>query len=196
MRLGLVYCMLTMLIGLVMVIMTTLAILPSPLTSIMTIKEYIVKKVSNKVTFEDALEIRSKLIKDTGMSYDIPPLLLNTSTAINAAVNSNMMYITVGMLNYAKNKDEVAYVISHEIAHVMLGHTNPLYNRIVLDSRINEANADKMAIFLMMKSGYNICNAKGIWERLRKDKGDMISSYSHPNLSVRIYQLQFPQCGG
>jgi hypothetical protein len=149
------------------------------------------------VSAKDAQEVYDNLLKYTGIpSYRMPKLLVITSTQINAYADPTNWQIGLytGMLQYIKTKDELAAVLGHELGHIMMQHDilNPNNDKDL--QAVLEGNADKFAIYLMLRSGYDICQAKNLWERLRVDNGDYEINTEHPNFSYRIWQLQFAFC--
>ncbi len=144
---------------------------------------------SNGLTKADVVEVYNTLQKYTGVPGAIPPLVILDSEVINAWVSPDSLTVTTGMLNFVKNKDELAAVVGHEMGHVMLQHF-----QLDGDSRLHEANADKYGIFLMLRAGYNVCNAEGVWQRFDDRFGDDILTSSHPSPAQRSWELHFPMC--
>jgi predicted Zn-dependent protease len=81
-----------------------------------------------------------------------------------------------GILPVAKNDDQLATVLAHEIAHALAHHSN---ERIARDQngnfsglqskafdRAQETEADKIGLFLMTFAGYNPDEAVRFWERM------------------------------
>lgn len=148
----------------------------------------------------EAQEVYDNLLKYTGIpSGMMPKLVVLTSPKINAEANSSTWEITIftGMLHYLRTKDELAAVLSHEIGHIMMQHSvlNPDGTNDNM-SMIHEGNADKFGVYLMLRANYDPCQAKNLWERLRQDGGDYEINSDHPNYSYRIWQFEFPYCGG
>ena len=52
-------------------------------------------------------------------------LLKDAKTKNAGATRGNHIYVWSGMLDYTKNTDELAAILSHEISHVLSGHTDP-----------------------------------------------------------------------
>lgn len=143
----------------------------------------------NGLTKQDIVEVYDTLQKYTGLPGGIPTLIVEDNPVINAWITPNALTITTGMLNFVKNKDELAAVIGHEMGHYMLQHFE-----LGGDSRIHEANADKFGVFLMLRAGYNVCDAEQIWERFDDKFGDPIMTDSHPSPAQRAWELKFPSC--
>ena len=56
------------------------------------------------------------------------------------------------MLRFVKSDDELALVISHEIAHIILGHSASSFGR---GSASLEQEADHVGFYLMTRAGYD-----------------------------------------
>ena len=125
------------------------------------------------------------------------------SKDINAfALPGGYIFITLGLLNRIKNyQDEIAFVLSHEIMHVILGHpmsrifaeystqlissvlmrvkkisaiANQLITKYIRSnySQENELEADAYGISLMQAVGYDSLQAKNLLGRLNSDSSD------------------------
>ncbi len=130
-------------------------------------------------------------------SQRIHPLVIEASPIMNAWTNGTYITITTGLLSIMKNDDEVALVLAHEIAHdlaydvphiILLKDLNPM------NSNENEANADKLGAFIMMRAGFDICKGKEIMKTFRENFGDDAVDIGHPSNAFRLDQLNLPQC--
>lgn len=139
-------------------------------------------------------DIYNNIAKNTGRWDELPPLYMIGNPwsvwTINAFAGNHGIYFTYGMMLAAKNDDEIAMLMAHEMAHELLGHVSHPY---LPESALAEAQADQLGAFLMMRSGYDICKGRMFWVRMRDMSGDDIVG-SHPNASTRIYQLNMPWC--
>lgn len=140
--------------------------------------------------------IYNRIIIHTGRANEIPPLYMigNTWSAWvpNAMATERGIYFTYAELSYAKNDDELALIMAHEMSHVLLGHISHPYLPF---SALQEAQADQLGAFLMMRAGYDVCKGRLYWLRYRETEGDEIVG-SHPNGSTRFHQLKMPWCKG
>ena len=144
------------------------------------------------LTASDAKEMYQELKKYTGAPEIIPPLSIQNDPVINAYASNNEIIVTTGMLNFCRTKDELAAVIGHEMGHILMAHT--IVDRALIDSRVQESNADKFGVYLMLRVGYNICDAKRLWIDIREKEGDSTMTSSHPDYSFREWSLTFPEC--
>lgn len=153
-----------------------------------------------------------KRITDQNRKFQIGIL---ESTDVNAfALPGGYIFVTDSLVNLAKqNQDELAFVLSHEILHIMLKHP---FNRIVADfssqvvsglvakggalsalakkmlsdllqksySRDKEFEADRLAVRLMYSAGFNPLASKVLLGRLKK--------LSPENLPIYNYFLTHP----
>lgn len=137
-------------------------------------------------------DIYYKLIKTTNMSRRIKGIRLINEKYENAfAAYDGHIYVTQGLLDNTANENELALVIGHEIAHVLLNHVTPDNHE---DSRANEMHSDKLSAFMLLQAGFNPCEGRGIYIRWYKKYGDNILTSSHPSPSQRFMYLYLPRC--
>lgn len=137
--------------------------------------------------------IFKKLTTKTGQIQDTPHLIIEENGAINAYTDGVKVVLFRGMVDYAKNDDEIALVLAHELAHVMLRHVVfPEFQANELETSIAEANADKMGALYMIKAGFSVCTGREIWKRFSQDAGNY-QGRDHPTHSYRYDELNV-QC--
>lgn len=142
--------------------------------------------------FNDVIEVSSKLIPFTGDPERIVAIHLIESDIVNAwADGRSEITITTGLLKTLHSKDELAAVLGHEMGHIMLGHVS---GQVYDDQRLLELNSDKYGVFLMERAGYDKCQADEWFRRLRDEGQDTALTTSHPSMSDRVYEMDFPQC--
>ncbi len=73
------------------------------------------------------------------------------------AMAGNRVVLSVYDLHFAEAEDDIAFAISHEISHALLGHVNrSTENSNTLSSILkDEQDADQFAVKLMINAGYN-----------------------------------------
>lgn len=128
-------------------------------------------------TAVEATAIYNNIIRATGMFF-YPKLKFSNSKEVNAYQSGSTITINQGMLNIT-NKDELALVIGHELAHYKLGHHNSNHR--------NEYAADALGYQYAAKAGYNVCRGKNLFKKFRKG-----ASNTHPDPRDRINRL--PRC--
>lgn len=97
------------------------------------------------------------------------------------------LYITAGLLDFMESDDDLAVVVGHELAHLILGHAGTLRT-----SRRYEEEADRLGLYLAARAGFSIARAAEIWESFA-----LISPlstidwgyYTHPTSSKRFIAL-------
>lgn len=129
---------------------------------------------SDAATFQQAQEIYQKLIKNNHIGG--PILVYSNSMVVNAYTNSKSIKITRGMLLFVQNRDELALILGHELAHYNLHHPGSTPKR--------EYEADHLGGVYMSHIGGNICHGAEVIKRFH-DNG----SNTHPPSNLRYLQL-------
>lgn len=103
--------------------------------------------------------------------------------------------VTAGLLQWVQNEDELAFVLAHEIAHLLEGHTHKVGDQW-LSSQSNEAVADHEAFQMMLKAGYDPARGVKALHRLHErhegpEQGTLMSGLSagvasHHHEGVRL----------
>jgi hypothetical protein len=116
---------------------------------------------------------------------------LGNTDNVNAYADGYRMMVTRGMLNFTQSDEELAYVLAREMAHNILAH--PQRQRMngtvgdIIDNLVRihpdlstmvgtggikampqdiDASADKLALYLAARAGYNVDNAARFWQQL------------------------------
>lgn len=111
-------------------------------------------------------------------------LSLLNSNEQNAWSDGHRVAVTTGMLRLAHSDDEVAFVVAHEMAHNMLGHSRSSMSQI-FGGRRSEIAADQMAVGLMTYAGYRPESGISFLETARRRYWWSIS-LDHPGFGTRI----------
>jgi predicted Zn-dependent protease len=111
--------------------------------------------------------------------------------------------VYTGILPVAENDDQLATVLSHEIAHALAHHSNERVTRaesggvnVFLDKafdRSQESEADHIGVFLMTFAGYRPEEAVRFWVNMsRANQGATIPEIlsDHPSDERRIQNMQ------
>jgi predicted Zn-dependent protease len=127
------------------------------------------------------------------------------SKQVNAfCLPGGKIIVYTGILPIAQSDDQLATVISHEIAHALAHHSS---ERIARDqagnvsgmqskayNRAQESEADKIGLYLMTFAGYNPDEAVRFWERMSKAMGGGAKTpeflSDHPSDAQRIRDMQ------
>jgi len=111
--------------------------------------------------------------------------------------------VYTALLHAAKNDDELAAVIAHEVAHALAHHTSERIARqraqgngllTLAFDREQESEADHIGVFLMTFAGYDPEQAVEFWKEMmeRYERGIHVPEIlsNHPSDSRRIRQIQ------
>ncbi len=119
---------------------------------------------------------------------------VSNGTEVNAYADGKKLVITRGMLEFVKSDEELALVVSHELAHNMMKHmdakktnamgglladlammvaTRGLYRNTHIANAAGgaysqefESEADYVGLYLMARAGYRIDEAPKFWRRM------------------------------
>lgn len=139
---------------------------------------------------------------------------LGNADNINAYADGARVMVTRGLMGFARNDDELAYVVARTMAHNMLGHAATQRNAATIDSIIDsltaitpdtsmligsggikampaadDVAADRLAIYLLARAGYRIDGASAFWKRLAATyPAKILNGYTanHPSTAARI----------
>jgi hypothetical protein len=129
------------------------------------------------------------------------------------AASSDGARVTVSaqIVDFAASDDELALILAHEFAHNILGH-NKGYppqriageDRSGKRTRDREREADRWALYLMARAGYDIGVAPGFWRRWGPKTGfGILSDGTHPdwrdraaNAETEIARIRTQQAAG
>ncbi|MDD3436654.1 MAG: M48 family metalloprotease [Candidatus Gastranaerophilales bacterium] len=142
---------------------------------------------------QKVLEVGAKIINANKLDKRIPINLDRNSKIINAFSSMPRKTVTIyyGILPYFDNDDELAYVLSHEMAHSLDAYGGPFkWIKMVYNSKEYEFKADLIGIDLMVKAGYNpiaaICTANK-W--MGESYWDFWIFTTHPKTSRRLLKM-------
>lgn len=112
------------------------------------------------------------------------------SDQVNAYADGNKLRVTKGMLWFARDEADLAMVLSHELAHNVMGHAGT-FSSMFYDKKSREADADYVGLYIMARGGFEIEKAGGFWRRMAVAFPGMIeSSSSHPLLPARFVAIR------
>jgi metalloendopeptidase OMA1, mitochondrial len=111
--------------------------------------------------------------------------------------------VFTGLLRIVENEDQLATVLSHEVAHALAHHSNERLTREE-SGRVNwliskaydrqqESEADHIGLFLMTFAGYDPDEALVFWQRMRQAArgGELPEILStHPSDAHRLNQMR------
>jgi predicted Zn-dependent protease len=108
----------------------------------------------------------------------------------NAWADGRYVIVTTAMLELARSDDEVAFIIAHEMAHNILGHSHPTRRRNGIFGGISrvkkgEIEADSFAVHLMSGAGYRPLGGISFLQNARRRMWWNVS-LDHPGFDRRI----------
>ncbi|MCM8804515.1 MAG: M48 family metalloprotease, partial [Candidatus Omnitrophica bacterium] len=156
-----------------------------------------IKETKDVVEF--VIEREGEILKFNVPSTKICPFSLHliidpqVSDTINSWTDGERIFVTPGLLRFLQEDNELALVLSHEIAHAVLDHVKKtLGNRIIgsifdiaitittgisthgifgdigglIYSKEFEKEADYLGTYIAAVSGYDITNAANLWRKM------------------------------
>lgn len=119
------------------------------------------------VSFSEAEKIYHNILAQNGIRIG-PKLIFSNSNEVNASASVLWITVNKGMLNIT-NRNEIALVLGHELAHWKLGHGG--------SSHTNEYAADRLGFYYASKAGYNACSGIKVFNKFKQSES---STHPHP----------------
>ena len=120
---------------------------------------------------------------------DYPIEVLN-SDKVNAYADGERIRVTKGMLWFARDEADLAMVLSHELAHNIMGHAGT-FSSMFYDKKDRESDADYVGLYIMARGEFEIEKAPAFWRRMAAAFPRMIdSSSSHPLMPARFVAIR------
>lgn len=122
---------------------------------------------------------------------------LQPGTKLNASADGTYVQVSGALAEFAGRDDELALILAHELAHNILGHKAKLdaagvsrglfagLGRNGERIRATEAEADRLALYLMARAGYDLRVAPGFWERFGRKADPILSDGTHAGWRAR-----------
>lgn len=142
---------------------------------------------------EKVIKVGQKILLDNHIPKRVPIFVDSTKKNVNA--NSNLYDKTVtiysGMFLYIDNDDELAYVLSHEIAHSVEAYGGMIkYMAMNANAKKYEQKADLNGIDYMVKAGYDPIAAITMGNKIFGEPvWDWGFTYTHPKGSKRLMDM-------
>lgn len=144
------------------------------------------------ITEEKVLKVGQKIMLDNKIDKRVP-LFVDSRKYIQASSNPYDKTVTIheGMFLYIDNDDELAFVLSHEIAHSVEAYGGMLkYMAINANSKKYEQKADLNGIDYMVKAGYDPIAAITMGNKIFGEPiWDWGFTYLHPKGSKRLIDM-------
>ena len=142
---------------------------------------------------EKVLKVGQKIMMDNKIPKRVPIFVNSNNKVVNATSNpyDKTVNIYSGMFLYIDNDDELAYVLSHEIAHSVEAYGGMIkYMAMNANSKKYEQKADLNAIDYMVKAGYNPVAAITMGNKIFGEPvWDWGFTYLHPKGSKRLIDM-------
>jgi hypothetical protein len=146
-------------------------------------------------------------------------LILINHDLINALSDGKNIAVTSGLMRAVENDDELAFVLSHEIAHNALGHTRKKRRHRIFGTLLDvavaattgvytnafsniggaafskgfEFEADYAGLYIAARAGHDIRGAPNFWRRLAAEHPQAIKKgfgSSHPSTPERFVAME------
>jgi hypothetical protein len=125
---------------------------------------------------------------------------LRLTDDLNAATDGLVLQVNSAMLNVIGEDDELAALVAHELAHIVLRHPERLttahvsrgmfsiFGRNARLIRRTEIEADRLSVVLLANAGYDPMAAARLWRNHGEELGDggLFSGTTHLDLEDRI----------
>jgi predicted Zn-dependent protease len=119
---------------------------------------------------------------------------VDVRTKRDAGADGERVRVTTGLIDYLLNDDELAVVVSHEMAHNVLGHRDRIEAAKSSKTRVvkaTEAEADRLSVWLMVNAGYDPEAAITFWQRYGQETGlGIFTAPTHYRWQNRVAMLR------
>lgn len=124
---------------------------------------------------------------------------VDPSSEVRASADANRVFVTSAMIEFTRDDDELAVVLGHEYAHIILGHPpdplapEPPSRRRALSPRTAEQElaADRLGLQLAHRAGFDVAAAPRLLERLGRTRPWLhFLPSGHPLLGRRIRSVR------
>lgn len=129
------------------------------------------------VRTEEGREFTARIKPETACEA---PARVIFSDNVNGHTDGSDVLITSTLMKEVPDDTNLALVVAHEMAHMIAGHFTQV------PSQALELEADRMALVLMARAGYDIESAVAYWEGAdHPHEGGAMSESSHPTTRER-----------
>jgi len=116
------------------------------------------------------------------------PVNVYFSEEINGHTDGEQVLITSQLMRTVPDNVNLALIIAHEMGHAIAGHVDEDKSKAL------ELKADRMALVLMERAGYDINAAISYWQRANHPHADFQrSSKTHPSIAERYENFKTEQ---
>ncbi len=135
----------------------------------------------------------SEIFKDNSENFKLTPAIQFTSdTTPSATTNSsNIIKISSGLMYKIDKREELAFVIAHEVSHLLLGHTHGDKPSGLREFTEREILADQLALKLLKEAKIDISGGLTILSKFGEKSDNLNRLALYPTLEARISQLSY-----
>ncbi len=133
--------------------------------------------VASRITLAlaDVCDCRSaQNVESTSLRLCGYAIKIENRPELYASTNGKRISLTRGMLRFFAHDDELAFVLAHELSHILLGHAGAFDG---ISPRLAEVEADRLGIQIVSKANFNTEIAAEFPERLAQFYPSMNSRY-------------------
>lgn len=142
---------------------------------------------------EKVLDVGHKILISNKIPRRVPIIVNSSPKELNANSSPYTKIVTIysGMFLYIDNDDELAFILSHEIAHSVEAYGGMIkYLAMQANSKKYEQKADLNGIDYMVKAGYDPIAAITISNKIFEEPvWDWGFTSSHPKGSKRLFDM-------
>jgi len=112
-------------------------------------------------------------------SVDITPreicdygVKLSMGSTVNAYATGRSITMTSGMMNFTQSDDELALIVSHELAHNTMAHVRKIVSNMIFSgfatryTRPFESEADYVGLYYLVRAGFDPDGTEALWQRM------------------------------
>ena len=112
-------------------------------------------------------------------SVDITPreicdygVKLSMGSTVNAYATGRSITMTSGMMNFTQSDDELALIVSHELAHNTMAHVRKIVGNMIVSgfatryTRPFESEADYVGLYYLVRAGFDPDGTEALWQRM------------------------------
>ncbi len=110
------------------------------------------------------------------------PVHIFTGQTVNGHTDGQAVWISAGLLRAYEDDIDVALITAHEMAHAIAGHM------VREPDKSLELMADRMALIMLARAGYDIDRAVENWETRKHPH--QLKSLTHPSIENRKANLR------
>lgn len=118
-----------------------------------------------------------------------PAVRLTSDSGLNAYANRNGVTVSRPLVDLAGTQDQLALVVAHEMAHLLLGHTRHGASAAIAQgdgAGGEERAADRLGLYLLARAGYQPRDAVALWPRLGAAQPMLMAGGAvHPGIAER-----------